>query len=506
MNWSKSLIIYTTSDAVKSIEFSDVPSSGTYEFQAYMYDNGGSRAGKVTLNWANVEEVDGELFSSYIYPSLVDNTKVFVDGEQKAVSSDCEVKYKASSSDWVRHTVTFKTRSTLGSKQNLLFRMLPIVMSDNTHFLKICMPKLEVGKVASAWQLNESDRKGDNGNSPAMVFRGEYNESETYYGNKYRLDCVKYEEAYYIARIDAGTFSGTIPTDSNKWNPFGATFDSVATQLLLAENANIAGWIFRNGRLESEVRDKNGDPMAYLNGKTGEMRLRGTIQLSTAFSGNFSDSNIFYLPTLSSGIKYLSMGYEKEDIGKVVRFFNSSPFGGGIYKISGNSFRIEGGISYSERTYYALCEPQEVIEMTCFERTGSSETVRRAEWVLTGRFGIDNFKLEAATGRFPRILAMGTLFGSADNPYLSGYMWNGKLISTVFTLSKNGRGDYSVKFTSGTLPNGYYVFFSGRNGNWKGSIFNQTSTGYDVYISDDDTLNDVDVNFIIFDPNWYYKL
>lgn len=356
------------------------------------------------------------------------------------------------------------------------------------------------------WQVIAQGEKGEDGNSPAMVFRGEYNESETYYGNKYRLDCVKYEEAYYIARIDAGTFSGTIPTDSNKWNPFGATFDSVATQLLLAENANIAGWIFRNGRLESEVRDKNGDPMAYLNGKTGEMRLRGTMQLSTAFSGNFSDSNIFYLPTLSSGTKSLSMGYEKEDIGKVVRLFNSSPFGGGIYKISGNSFRIEEGISYSETTYYALCEPQEVIEMTCFERTGSSETSRRAEWVLTGRFGIDNFKLEAATGRFPRILAMGTLFGSADTPYLSGYMWNGKRISTVFTLSKNGTGDYSVKFTSGTLPNGYYGFFSGMNGNWKGSIFNQTSTGFDVYISDDDSLNDGDVNFIIFDPNWYYKI
>ena len=405
------------------------------------------------------------------------------------------------STEYKRHSITFLTAPDLTNADE---RMYFYVWAQAEIY--VTMLKLEECEKPTDWQLNESDRKGDNGNSPAMVFRGEYNESETYYGNKYRLDCVKYEEAYYIARIDAGTFSGTIPTDSNKWNPFGATFDSVATQLLLAENANIAGWIFRNGRLESEARDKNGDPMVYLNGKKGEMRLRGTMQLSTAFSGNFSDSNIFYLPTLSSGIKYLSMGYEKEDIGKVVRFFNSSPFGGGIYKISGNSFRIEGGISYSETTYYALCKPQEVIEMTCFERTGSSETVRRAEWVLTGRFGIDNFKLEAATGRFPRILAMGTLFGSADNPYLSGYMWNGKRISTVSTLSKNGRGNYSVKFTSGTLPNGYYGFFSGMNGNWKGSILNQTSTGFDVYISDDDTLNDGDVNFIIFDPNWYYEL
>ena len=31
-----------------------------------------------------------------------------------------------------------------------------------------------------------------------------------------------------------------------KWNTFGAQFDSVATQLLLAEYANLGGLIFKN--------------------------------------------------------------------------------------------------------------------------------------------------------------------------------------------------------------------------------------------------------------------
>ena len=347
--------------------------------------------------------------------------------------------------------------------------------------------------------------KGDMGYSPAMVFRGDYSESASYYGTAVRLDCVRYNESYYIARIDAGTFSGIMPTDKSKWNAFGATFDSVATQLLLAENANIAGWIFRNGRLESEACDKDGNPMAFLNGKTGDMRLKGVVQLSTAYSGNISDSNIFYLPSMASGVKHLTMGYELEHIGQPVRFYNSSPVGGGIYQIQGNTFSIENNISTTNNNYYAICAPQEVIEMTCFERAGSTESKRLAEWVLTGRFGCDNFKNASATGRFPRALAIGVLYGSSDTPYFSGYMWNGKTIASVFTVTKNGTGDYSVKFASGTLPSGYYVFFTGRDGNLKGSVLNQTSTGFDVRISDDSTLNNGDVNFMVLDPNWFYN-
>lgn len=347
---------------------------------------------------------------------------------------------------------------------------------------------------------------GADGKSPAMVFRGDYSHTATYYGTSYRLDCVRYNGAYYIARIDAGEFSSIAPPDSTKWNAFGGSFESVATQLLLAENANIAGWIFRNGRLESEAKDKDGNPMAFLNGKTGDMRLKGVVQFSTAFSGNISDSNLFYLPALTSGTKYLSMGYELEDIGKVVRLYNSSAIGGGMYQISGNTFEISTGLTVSSNTYYALCAPQEIIEMTCFERTGSTADTRKAEWVLTGRFGFDDFKRSSATGRFPRALAIGVLYGSATTPYFSGYMWNGKSISSVFSVVRSGTGNFSVTFASGTLPSGYFVFFSGKNGNWKGSILNQSDTGFRVYISDDASLNNGDVNFIILDPEWWYSV
>lgn len=348
--------------------------------------------------------------------------------------------------------------------------------------------------------------KGDKGDSPALVFQGDYNPQKTYYGTPNRVDAVRYQGSYYVALTDAGEFHGIAPNNTSKWNPFGGSFESVATQLLLAENANIAGWIFRNGRLESEAKDKDGNPMAFLNGETGDMRLKGVVQYSTAFNGNISDSNLYYLPAITSGITYLSMGYELEDIGKVVRLYNSSAIGGGQYYIRGNSFDIVGNETTSKTSYYAICKPQEIIEMTCFERTGSTSDKRMAEWVLTGRFGIDDFKQSSATGRFPRALAIGTLYGQNDTPYFDGYMWNGNTISSVFSVQRENTGRFLVTFPSGTLPNNYFVFFTGKNGNCKGSIIDQSDTGFTVYISHGSSWNNGDVNFIILDPNWYLKL
>lgn len=108
---------------------------------------------------------------------------------------------------------------------------------------------------------------GIDGESPVMVFRGAYSPYKTYYGNANRLDCVQYNGVYYIARIDAPTnsFFDKIPTNTAYWNEFGASFESVATELLLAENANIANLMFRNQRLESTA-SSNGVPNFFLDG------------------------------------------------------------------------------------------------------------------------------------------------------------------------------------------------------------------------------------------------
>lgn len=352
--WSKSVAVSNTYNSVGILDFDDVPSDGEYQLTAYMYDSTDPRTGTVTLNWIRLLEVDGAIFHTYIFPSAIDTTKVFVDGVQKnnVIGADCAVGYKASAS-WVKHTVTFKTKSSFADTECVLFRLLPIIIEGNSQYLYICMPKLELGKVVTAYDANSSDNRpdyqeyrfakngsrnsapvlvktdaepsgwttiqptvgtleylwmivakksatgallenwsepvritpydgkdGENGKSPAMVYRGVYDSSKTYYGNQYRVDAVKYNGIYYVVRIDAGEFHNVAPTNTSKWNNFGAQFESIATGLLLAENANIAGFIFRNNRLESSLSDANGQPNIILDGVSGNSRFSGILKAS----------------------------------------------------------------------------------------------------------------------------------------------------------------------------------------------------------------------------------
>lgn len=352
--WSKSVAVSNTYDSVGILDFDDVPSDGEYQLTAYMYDSTDPRTGTVTLNWIRLLEVDGAIFNTYIFPSAIDTTKVFVDGVQKnnVIGADCAVGYKASAS-WVKHTVTFKTKSSFADTECVLFRLLPIIIEGNSQYLYICMPKLELGKVVTAYDANSSDNRpdyqeyrfakngsrnsaptlvktdaepsgwtttqptvgtlqylwmtiatksatgalltnwsdpvritpydgkdGENGKSPALVYRGVYDSSKTYYGNQYRVDAVIYNGIYYVARIDAGEFHNVAPTNTSKWNNFGAQFESIATGLLLAENANIAGFIFRNNRLESSLSDANGQPNIILDGVSGNSRFSGILKAS----------------------------------------------------------------------------------------------------------------------------------------------------------------------------------------------------------------------------------
>lgn len=344
-SWSKSVEISTTYNSTAVLTFTDVPADGIYHFMAYMYDNTEPRTGKVTLNWVSMEAVNGAIFSTYIYPSAIDNAKVFVDGVAKlngAIGSDCQVQHTANTS-WVKHTITFKTKANFADNENLLFRLSPIVMSGNGYYVYICMPKLEVGKIATAYDANSDDMRpdyqeyrfakngsrnsapalvktdaepsgwtttqptvgtleylwmvvakksatgalltnwsepvritpydgkdGENGKSPAMVYRGVYDSSKTYYGNQYRVDAVKYNGIYYVARIDAGEFYNVAPTNTSKWNNFGAQFESIATNLLLAEGANIGDWFISKGKIVSTLEQGN---KITLDAKGGEILL-----------------------------------------------------------------------------------------------------------------------------------------------------------------------------------------------------------------------------------------
>lgn len=133
-------------------------------------------------------------------------------------------------------------------------------------------------------------KPGKDGNAgPALVFRGDYDSTKTYIGSTQRVDCVKYNNHFYIAAVDAGSFSNILPTNTSKWNDFGAEFESIATGFLLAENANIAGFIFRNNMLVSQETDENGVPCLRLDG------INGAIYASKGFfSGTIKQHYVLY--------------------------------------------------------------------------------------------------------------------------------------------------------------------------------------------------------------------
>lgn len=141
--------------------------------------------------------------------------------------------------------------------------------------------------IALLGHYGKDGAKGADALPVAVCYRGTYGANKAYYGNSSRVDVVKYNNAYYVARTDApggaGGFTNITPTNDNYWNPFGGSFESVATDLLLAELANIGGFIFRRSRIESQMLSDGTttdgtttkSPMIYLNGQNGEASFAG---------------------------------------------------------------------------------------------------------------------------------------------------------------------------------------------------------------------------------------
>lgn len=343
--WAKSIKINSTSFTTANIVFDDVPVDGEYNLSAYLYESGAPRTGKATLAWVRMID-ETQIACTCILPSVVDTSKIFVDGvERKNIGSDLTVSYNATW-EWRRHVITFKTQSVILSDavRHLLFRILPTPITGQANYYHVCMPKLEIGKVATAYSPNVDDMAADyqeyrfakngsttvapslnksvdaptgwtleqptigkmeylwvtmakkradgtllaswsepvrmtpydgkDGMSPALVFRGVYDSAKTYYGNQYRTDACKYGNTYYVCRVDAGEFRGVVPTDTSKWNSFGASFESIATNLLLAEGANIGDWFISQGRIVSTL--ESGKSIIRLDAHTPKIEVEST--------------------------------------------------------------------------------------------------------------------------------------------------------------------------------------------------------------------------------------
>ncbi len=164
------------------------------------------------------------------------------------------------------------------------------------------------------------------------VFRGDYDPTKVYYGTSSRVDIVRYGSLYYVARTDAGSYSGILPTDSSKWNSFGAQFDSVATDLLFANLAYVDNLGVRYLRTETTGQ------RVEINGDTGTL--------------NFYNASNQLVMSLSNGI-----------LSAIGAQLTNAVFTSGS-AISSSAVKIDGGeMLFSETTNGEFSLTQKTIEI-----------------------------------------------------------------------------------------------------------------------------------------------
>lgn len=246
-DWSESAYTSTDSTIVKGIRMTFTPkTTGEYKLNSYMYNQDYPRTGTVTVY--QYEITDGLDLTTYIYPTAVDtNTKMIVDGTEKAATpSDLGVTWGLTS-EWKRHTVTFKTKESMNSdEQAVLFRLQPTPNEEAYREVWICMPKLESGMFATGFVDGIDDLRG----IPGLIERTsewaagvEFHNDENLTGGIRYLDLVtvtdnttgKFE--LYQCRVTHTSTAANAPSDNSaEWLKLNQ-MRPIYTPLIVAKNA-----------------------------------------------------------------------------------------------------------------------------------------------------------------------------------------------------------------------------------------------------------------------------
>lgn len=165
------------------------------------------------------------------------------------------------------------------------------------------------GTLYSSWSTPiriTGDTGSPGSTGPAVIFRKEYSGSKQYTGSPEHVEVVYTgsgsSRQYFMTKTTAGTFTGQYPgNDTAYWKKFQGQFENIATGLLFAEEANIAGWWFSDNRIESQNRNviidgnANTDPRIALgatyanrNNAPSRMYEDGSVFFSKGTIGGFN--------------------------------------------------------------------------------------------------------------------------------------------------------------------------------------------------------------------------
>ena len=363
--------------------------------------------------------------------------------------------------------------------------------------------------------------KGEDGSSPAMVYRGEYSVSKTYYGNTFRLDCVRLGNAYYIARIDAGEFAGIAPPDSTRWNAFGASFDSVATQLLLAQYANIGNFVIKDnciisqkgtvkGAASTDYENPDFVPSILLDGQNGQSVISGSLRSPCVrydgafyFGGDVSseaeryDNLVLSVPQDEWELN-LNLPWTEKCNGRRITIINykwGSETPNGTYTFTapdGKYFYEDGALGKT------LKISREVVELLGY---GDNETF--FGWIVTGRGSIGT---ERKYGKAIKALAYGTVTGTPSGASISYKTYDGE---ESMGVSRMETGRYKITFPADWFGEAGDVFVMatgvgdsyGEDAPIKATLAERSTSYIMVETSDDASRNDGTFMFLLMNSN-----
>lgn len=551
--WTKTVVTYTDGNTTTAYSVSYYGTDGkngedgadgktSYLHIKYSNDGGQTFSSNVGLRMAgfkslrlmgnggfrftdsNLGEVAGEWIGTYVDNEPTDSTDVFrykwvkVKGEQGNAGDFYEYRYAVNGSTTTPPSLDKSARTPAGwsteqpSVGDLQYLWATVAkISGNGEYL--------LQEWSAPVRTTPKDgEKGEDGKSPALVYRGKYDTTgkTAYYGNQYRVDAVYYEaaNAYFVARIDAGTITSEIPTDTNKWNPFGASFESVATNLLLAEKANVAGFIFQDNKLISQTNNGDGLPMLELDGVNGKMAIRDGVFYGSIAEPPKAISNLSSLTLdFSTGFNFAG----STSTSRTIILPTDTKYNGVCCSII-NTQKDSGYFTIqcaNSRKFMYSCNNSTMLNVTAVKLYGVGELRVRAildnsntlYWFVENDL---NFSYDWANKMFTngistpvaRLIDVFSLSGNSMNllfcadgntPYISSYSINGQWWTIKFTKSRSGHPKKYMVLPIGKMP--FYPYY----------VRNQTTESFQVgfvnegFLKWEDTDGSADVYIFEYD-------
>lgn len=202
-----------------------------------MSTNGNTESGAASSRSATFKTF---IYGSNSYPAIDTSAGVYADGVLDASPALDAGHVWTATTNWTRHTFTFKTAASLSNvDKKLLFRLLPSDAAVFRNYVFICMPKLEVGLMATAFMDNGQDLVNASLRVTPWVENMQFYSGRR--GEPY-VDIVVFTDGKQYACTETHISSAANkPTSGgdNQWWRMGDQRQFIATMLFLADKALI---------------------------------------------------------------------------------------------------------------------------------------------------------------------------------------------------------------------------------------------------------------------------